>query len=129
MACENEWNGIRQAYDSYVDAAKDQFDAEEKLKDEEGFWEEETAGTGAGLLTIGGAIAAGILTGGIGGVVVFILGSGAGTGAIVYSESDRQDDIDAAKSALNSANKAMANAESAWNNALAAFCRCKARAN
>ena len=90
MACDAEWQQINTAFDGSVDAARDLEDAEDKLEDEEGFWEEETAGTGAGVLTIVGAIVAGALTGGWGGVAVFAIGSGVGTGGMSGAETDRE---------------------------------------
>lgn len=127
MACDAEWQQINTAFDGFVDAARDLEDAEDKLEDEEGFWEEETAGTGAGVLTIVGAIVAGALTGGWGGVAVFAIGSGVGTGGIIYAETDRQDDIDAARAGVTAAQKALAAATVAWDKSLGDFCRCKAR--
>lgn len=130
MACEAEVENIKHAFDDFAEAARDQHDAQERLSDEEGFWEEETAGTGAGVLTIAGSIIGGglvIASGPVGwGIAIIGLGTGAGAGAIVYSESDRQDDIDAARSAVDAADRAMAKAEREWHKAMAAWCRCQA---
>lgn len=126
MACESEWQDASDAFDDFVDAWQAQDAAEERLEDERGFWEEETAGTGAGALGIAGAIIGGLAAGGVLGLAIGVFGTLAGGGVIVYSESDRQDDIDAATRDLDNANAAEAKADREWKKAAAAWCRCQA---
>lgn len=125
-ACGGEWEDINEAYDDILEAEQELEQARERLRDEQGFFEEETAGTGAGVLTIGGAIVAGIVTGGLAGIVIGVLGVGAGGGAIIYSEADRQDDIDSAKRDVAAAEDAVREAYEAWDQRVKEFCRCLA---
>lgn len=96
MACDQEWNDLQESFQDYKDAIQRADEAADRWRDERGFWEEETLGTGAGVATIIGAGIAIVVTDGLGGIIIGILGAGAGTGAALYSETDRYDDIEAA---------------------------------
>lgn len=126
MACDSEYEHHRLAAAEWASAREDQILAELALAEEQGFWEEESVGSAAGFATFLGGIIAG-LTGPAGwaaGTIAF--GTVAGGGAIVYSESDRQDDIDAARNALTRANKAIEFADRRLALTRADWCRCRA---
>ncbi len=128
MACEHEWQDAFDAFDDQNAAWKTEDDAEDRLEDERGFWEEETAGTGAGAVTIIAAGVGGIATGGTLGLVILGLGLIGGGGAIGYSESDRQDDIDSARRERDAATQAVTRADREYRKAVAKWCRCMAAA-